>query len=255
MKYLVLMLAVVLTLGSCAMKRNGSDSQSGSISDNTTWRIVELSGKTVANKVNDVVPQLIFDNEAKRYSVATGCNNISGSFTLTKNSISFGPGMSTMMFCNDMSVEDGFKAIMDKVNAYEVKGSELILKDKSTVLAKLVKYDVATTLVGTSWELDYLAAEGGSFNDLFGNAKPTLTFEKDGKVFGNASCNRFNSTFTVDGNKISFANAITTRMTCPTIKGEQAFLETLSKVNVYSQHGNTLTLIIGDIAVMRFQKK
>ena len=38
-------------------------------------------------------------------------------------------------------------------------------------------------------------------------------------------------------------------------EGEKSFLEMLKKVNQYTQSGNTLTLLIGDIAVMSFEKK
>lgn len=254
-KYLVLMVGLLITFASCSIKKDASSSSNESVLTNVKWRIIEISGKPVSDKVNDIVPQLSFDATDKRFSVITGCNVINGSYTSTKQAISFGPGMSTMMYCQDMSVEDGFKSVLNKINSFEIKDSVLFLKDKSTVLVKLVKEAAKPVLVGTTWELDYMAGQETPFAELFSGAKPTLTFDKDGKVFGNASCNRFNSTFTVDGSKINFGNSATTRMMCPSIKGEQAFLETLGKVNRFSVNGNVLTMIIGDIAVMRFQKK
>lgn len=253
-KYLVLMVGLVITFASCSIKKGGTSVSDDSVLTQMKWQIVEIAGKPIADKVNGVVPQLSFDSSDKRFSVITGCNTINGTYKFSNQSITFGPGMSTMMFCQDMSVEDGFKSVLNKINTFEIKGSELFLKDKSTVLVKLVKEASTPVLVGTAWELDYIAGQELPFTDLYSGAMPTLTFDKEGKAFGNASCNRFNTTFTVDGNNIHFGAAATTRMMCPSIKGEQAFLETLGKVNRYSVHENVLTMIIGDIAVMRFKK-
>lgn len=254
-KYLVLMVGLLATLASCSVKKDIPSTSENAVLTQAKWRIVEIAGKPIADKVNGIVPQLSFDSGDKRYSIITGCNTINGTYQSSKQSITFGPGMSTMMFCQDMTVEDGFKSVLNKINSFEIQNNTLFLKDKSTVLVKLVKEVVSPMLVGTTWELDYIAGQETSFSALFPEAKPTLTFDKDGKVFGNASCNRFNTTFTVDGNNIRFGAAATTRMMCPSIKGEQAFLETLGKVNRYDIHDDVLNLIIGDIAVMRFKKK
>lgn len=252
-KILLMLLVLGVTLGSCAMNKN-SNKETVILADNkSVWNIVELSNKAVSSKINGVTPQLILDGNSKRYSVITGCNTLNGSFTLKGNSIQFGKGMSTMMFCSDMSVEDGFKNILDKINNLEVNGTELLLKENSNVLVKLSKYE-AKSLEGTSWVLDYMQSENVSLEKLFGESKPTLVFDSEGKISGNATCNRYNGSVKLDGNFLSFSNIASTRMMCPNIQGEQVFLEKLGKVNAYSYSDNTLTLLIDDIVVMRFKK-
>jgi heat shock protein HslJ len=112
-------------------------------------------------------------------------------------------------------------------------------------------------LEGT-WELNYISGPRISFDGLYPNKKPVITFDvKNLRVIGNTSCNSFNGSLKVDGNKIDFNQPMAmTRMACIDGKGENVFLETLKKVNSFSvSEANTLNFIMGDIAIMRFTKK
>lgn len=254
-KSVLLMLCVVI-ISSCATKKEAGTDSAKNLLDNK-WQIVELSGVAIKNEVNGRVPFLYFDQATNHYAVITGCNTLNGEYKgLTQQKIKFGLGMSTMMFCDDMSVEQGFKAILDKVTSYKIEGSDLFLMNKKTVVAKLKKYHATflTTLVGTSWELDYLADTGMPVGELFPESKPTLVFESDTKLNGNASCNTYNGSFKINGNTINIGDIATTRMMCGSLKGEQQYLEMLKKVNAFSRNEDVLTFIIGDIAVMRFKK-
>jgi len=246
----------ILVLSSCATKKDVGNGSIDNLLDNK-WQVVELSGETIKNEVNGRVPFLYFDKSINHYSVITGCNTLNGEYSgLKKDKIKFGLGMSTMMFCDDMSVENGFKSILSKITSYKIEGTDLFLMNKKEVLAKLKKYNATflSTLVGTSWQLDYLADTDVPFTELFPEAKPTLVFQTDNKLTGNASCNTYNSSFTVKGASINIGDIISTRMMCSSLKGEKLYIDMLSKVNTFSQNGDVLTLIIGDIAVMRFKK-
>ncbi len=115
---------------------------------------------------------------------------------------------------------------------------------------------VQATALGGTWELDYISGSRIAFSGLYPDKKPVVTFDVENtKISGNTSCNAFNGKLVADGNKINFADPLaTTRMMCPG-EGERAFLETLKKVNTYAISGNTLTFIMGDVAVMRFVRK
>jgi heat shock protein HslJ len=111
------------------------------------------------------------------------------------------------------------------------------------------------SLNGT-WELNYISGPRIAFEGLYKDKKPTLIFDTDKKrMMGNTSCNSLNGALLVDGNKIDFKGPIaTTKMFCPG-EGEQLFLESLKKINTYSvADGNTLTFMMGDVAMMRFKK-
>ncbi len=114
-------------------------------------------------------------------------------------------------------------------------------------------------LIDGNWEVDYIMPQGKSFDELYARAKPTFTFDsKEGKVSGVTGCNNFTGTFSTEGKKISFGeNMAVTRKMCPDMTGEQAFLATIKKVNSYSvtNAGKTLNLIMGDMAIMRAQRK
>ena len=82
-----------------------------------------------------------------------------------------------------------------------------------------------------------------------------IRFDAGNKISGNTGCNQFSGTAAVNGNSINFPESMAmTKMFCPG-EGEQVFLQTLKKINRYSVSGNTLTLLIDDIAVTRLMKK
>lgn len=115
----------------------------------------------------------------------------------------------------------------------------------------------STTLPLTgNWELNYILFPASPFEKLFPDRKPTLSFEVAGGRFsGSTGCNRFNGSLTTNGSTIRFPeNMALTRMACPG-NGESAFLDVLKKVNRYALSDDTLTLIMGDIAIMRFTRK
>lgn len=114
-----------------------------------------------------------------------------------------------------------------------------------------------TAVLNGTWELNYITGPRIAFDGLYPEKRPTITFDvAAGKISGNTSCNSFNGKLNVDGNKINFNDPMAmTRMLCQG-QGETTFLESLKKINSWSvSDGNTLNLIMGDIAMMRFTKK
>jgi len=107
-----------------------------------------------------------------------------------------------------------------------------------------------------TWVLNYISGPRIAFDGLYPNKKPEITFSvADSRVSGNTSCNSFSGPLSVDGNKIDFNQPMAlTKMMCPG-SGESVFLETIKKINTYSVNDSTLTMIMGDIAMMRFSKK
>ncbi|QNL47747.1 META domain-containing protein [Olivibacter sp. SDN3] len=112
-------------------------------------------------------------------------------------------------------------------------------------------------LSGT-WQLDYVSGPRITFEGLYPNKKPFLKIEVDSnRVSGNTSCNNFFGKLDRDGQNISFKEGLgMTKMACPG-EGESVFLRTLEKIDRYdiTDDGNTLNLIMGDIALMRFKRQ
>ncbi|MGL2964467.1 copper resistance protein NlpE N-terminal domain-containing protein [Flavobacterium sp. RSB2_4_14] len=113
------------------------------------------------------------------------------------------------------------------------------------------------TLEGT-WQLNYITGPRIAFGGLYPEKKPTITFDlKENRVSGDNSCNNYSGNLIVKGNQINFKDSkmIATMMACPG-QGEQVFMSTLNKIETYSisEDGKTLNFIMGDIAMMRFEK-
>lgn len=121
------------------------------------------------------------------------------------------------------------------------------------------KLNGKTASLDGTWELNYITGPRITFEGLYPNKKPTINFDlKENRVWGNASCNSYTGKLNVDGNKISFKDPMAmTRMMCTDIQGENVYMSTLQKIDSYSisKDGKTLNFIMGDIAMMRFEKK
>lgn len=115
------------------------------------------------------------------------------------------------------------------------------------------------TFLEGRWELNYITGPRIAFEGLYPNKKPTIIFDlKENRVSGNASCNSYVGKLNVNGNKISFKDPMAmTKMMCADIQGEDLYMSTLDKIDSYSisENGKTLNFIMGDIVMMRFEKK
>jgi len=109
-------------------------------------------------------------------------------------------------------------------------------------------------LYGPTWELEYITGPRIAFEGLFPNKKPQISFDKEtGKVNGTDSCNGYSADYTLDGNAISFGEpGPTTMMFCG--GSERQFLEMMKKIDGYAFEEDKLSLMMGDIVMMRFKK-
>ncbi|HEX7903815.1 MAG TPA: META domain-containing protein [Chitinophagaceae bacterium] len=107
-----------------------------------------------------------------------------------------------------------------------------------------------------NWELEYISGPKIAFEALYPGKKPNISFDvANNTVSGNTSCNSFSGKLKADSIRINFTEPfVMTKMACPG-EGEATFLQTIKKVNKYNIDGNTLTFIMGDIAMMRFKRK
>jgi len=243
---------------SCGITKTNQDNTSNTSSIyGNQWRIVELDGKAINGLVNNTTPYVSFDKKDNRYAVITGCNTLAGDLELSKNKIKLKTGISTMMYCEDMRVEDSFKKIMDNISSYKLDNNELhLIGSDKQVKVKLKSIDAnVAALADGEWELNLLAEPGVNFQALFPNNKPTIKFGKDGNVTGHSGCNRYTGTYKLDGSNVNFGAMAGTKMMCPSLEGENTYLKALSKVNKLSVRDNELTMIMGDIAILRFKKK
>lgn len=121
---------------------------------------------------------------------------------------------------------------------------------------------MTSNLLEGTWQADYLmpTASSKSFDELYPNVKPSMTFDsQESRVGGMTGCNNFTGGYSTDGNAINFAEnmAVTKKMCAHGLEGEQAFLESLKRIDRFaiSDDGRTLNLLQGDVAVMRLVRQ
>jgi len=93
------------------------------------WKLTELMGQPVADSINGKQPFIQFNREDSNYIANGGCNGLGGKIVFNESTmrIQFKQGMSTMMACNDMAVENGLKKIFDEADNYSVSDSTFSL--------------------------------------------------------------------------------------------------------------------------------
>ncbi len=83
------------------------------------------------------------------------------------------------------------------------------------------------------------------------DASAAITFNQDGSVTGNSGCNGFGGKYSVEGDKVTFSEVVSTLMACdnPRMEQEKAVLQVLSGTATYKTEGNTLALTNGDMVL------
>jgi heat shock protein HslJ len=90
------------------------------------------------------------------------------------------------------------------------------------------------------------------------NSPATIEFAGNGRVGGNASCNRFVGEYALSGSSLSFGKLGATKMMCPPALMEQearflAALERVSKVQI--QNGLLVLLDVEGVTVFKASRK
>lgn len=222
------------------------------------WYLSELNGKEVRSG-NERTAHLLFSpGQVNTVAGFTGCNRLSGTFTLIGNyEIKFSPLAVTKMACvNDDKTESIFLPALAQTNRWQIENNILTFFNGQTAVAKFSAVEANASKLEGNWELNYISGTGIAFDGLYPEKKPFIRFELGLSIIsGNTSCNGFSSKYTMKGNTIKFAQLLSTMMACPG-DGEKTFTSMLQKVNRYAlSDDNTLNFLIDDVAVMRFVRK
>ncbi|RXM49788.1 MULTISPECIES: META domain-containing protein [unclassified Chryseobacterium] len=105
------------------------------------WKLTELNGKPIELKNTKNNPYFKLNMEGMRYEGHAGCNGLGGTFEIKQDvmRIKFNQGMSTMMACEDLDIENQFTKAILAADNYSVNGNTLTLnKARMAPLAKFV---------------------------------------------------------------------------------------------------------------------
>lgn len=143
----------------------------------------------------------------------------------------------------------GFIQPHQMVNATEQGKNKVDLPEKEHKVSQPLLLTANTiSLEGSQWYLVSYTAETGetvTAQTFVDNPKLQLS---EGKVNGNATCNRFFGTYVLEDNELSIQPGGTTLMTCPDefMAQEQRFLTALEQVTSYQITNAQLQLLDAD---------
>jgi len=108
-------------------------------------------------------------------------------------------------------------------------------------------------LVGSTWLAEDIDGRG-----VIDNAQSTLIFGTDGRVSGNAGCNRYGGTVALKGASLLVDQVFSTKMACvaPALMDQETrFLQALQATRSYRMDGTKLVLVDGEGKVrLRFDR-
>lgn len=231
------------------------------------WALKTLEGEKAENVFKGSLPSLSFDFDKNSVFGNSGCNSYFGEFSLNeKNEFSAPRLAGTLMLCTDENKEPEFlKALGTEKLLLQIDNNNVLtFKQGDKTLLEFVKGNApvvnaedqavnAETLAG-SWVLESLANEDA--NTLFADKKPTIVFNADGSVNGNAGCNNYRSNYNLTDNTLSIGNMMMTRMACPSLEGEGKYSKALSTSPLQATiSGNKLILAQDGKDVLTFVKE
>jgi len=108
--------------------------------EGTTWMIVDIKGTAVTADDTTRAPSLLLQKDGNRMSGSSGCNRMTGIYTLSGDQLKFGAIAGTRMMCNSGMEEEGqLLATLSGVTRYHIAGNTLHLYagDALVVTAKV----------------------------------------------------------------------------------------------------------------------
>ncbi|MFF5447323.1 META domain-containing protein [Streptomyces sp. NPDC012888] len=231
-------LGAVLVLTGCGQTPagdGGPGSGSGAVTDaalgGTSWSVRSL---TVGGREVPAPPQaeLVFERDLRRATGNYGCNRFGADLAADGTGLTVTPGSTTAMACEDIEFESAYAKLLKGRLEVDRQGGRLTLTaaggDRITLSDELPA--PALPLKGTKWLVDSLV-QGETVASVPAGAerRAEFTIAADGTVSGNLGCNRFTTTASVEGPRITFGPVTATRMACtgPAGEVERAFSELL----------------------------
>jgi heat shock protein HslJ len=211
--------------------------------EGTDWRLIEYVGQAggvVAVRRVEVTATFADGIVAGN----GGCNAYRGPYTLDGEAIEIGDLAATAMACTGAAepVEEAYFQILPLMTSVAVAGSTLELANDAGTIT--LRYEAAqpVDLIETKWVATGINNGRGAVESVAGDAEVTAIFGGGGSVAGNGGCNTYNGPYTVDGSAIAIGPLMSTKMACPTLDQETAFLAALAASTTFVISGDTLEL-------------
>jgi heat shock protein HslJ len=123
MKKILMFISLLFTIAGTAYTQQ-------TIAVQGSWKLVSGSVDVYRRIPQTPVPELNFD-PAGRITGFTGCNQLTGEYTMDKDQISLGPLIITKKSCENMRVEMMMQQFLPTVGSYKVEKDKLYLYDRT----------------------------------------------------------------------------------------------------------------------------
>lgn len=209
-------LAALLMLASgCATAEPGSDGGAGGT---PAGRVFLSTAVTEDGRPFPLEPgtriRLSFGTDSE-LSVNAGCNSMGGRFRVDGGRLALPDLAMTDMGClAGLQEQDRWVAgLLTSRPGWRLAGDTLTLTagTKEITMTDREVADPDRPLVGTRWEVDTVLAGDAAASAPAG---AYLVFTDEGRVQGSTGCNQMSGAAKRDGDRISFAQLITTKMAC-----------------------------------------
>lgn len=188
--------------------------QGDDLSD-TQWKLVEANGQAVTNSS----AMIKIDEDMKRFTGSTGCNQMFGSVSIRGRNIDFRSIGTTKRMCKLMAgnvAENVFlKALEDTKRFTETNRTLALMDRRGRTILRFTRMRTGVQesirLEDRKWVLEQIKGRQ-TFVPL---PYAFLTFDAEkGTAGGNSSCNSFGGNYKVSGSSITITNVISTMRAC-----------------------------------------
>lgn len=200
-----------------------------------SWAVTAINGqKVVINGDNH--PQITFEAipDAKTAIMViafNGCNYLNGSWIVQGSKLEpNGEFLSSLKACNDAPYEAAMTKAINDVKSYSVVDANTVVLNSSTGNTVMTLRKRNLSFLNGAWQVTTIQGTPVPANTAI---KVVIDIDEC-KIHGNAGCNILNGAIVVKldkGDGIEFKDLATTRMTCPAIATEQAFILALEQVD------------------------
>ena len=221
----------------------------------TVWNLVAY-GSEYNMPPEGIIPTVVFSDDGT-LTGKSGCNSFFGQYQENGQELSIKEIGSTLMLCLDeeaMKLEQEYLALLTNVATYAIDASSLTLYNEDTESILLFEATPVLSIYDTPFELrSFFADEVTRY--VFTDSIITFEIAKDGTISGNAGCNTYSTTATLDESSqslITIAPAVSTEMMCfdeGIMEQESAYLALLPTVYSFDFDGRYLKLydVNGDV--------
>ena len=216
--------------------------------DTTRWRLqqaINTSGQLAPVLATTKIHAEFADN---KINGSAGCNRYFGSYQYGKKmALSFPtPLVTTMMACPEdiANQEQRYLQALSSITHYKIEQKQLTLLNKDQQAILIFDYDPPVALENTKWQATGVNTDrGGVVSNKY---TPLITAEfNNGKVSGNAGCNRFSSSYEINEKQLTFGPIATTKKYC-TDEGiyvlEKQFLQAMEQTTTFEMNSEQLKL-------------